>query len=270
LSIDAAPDFFSSATCAMRTRFFLGGVTFSPFHSGLGPGDFDDFSINATPLISSSFSAGFARFLFRSEPFATVSLALFNGCLTDLSVFAAPNGLMVRTIPPRLLFGRVTPEFTRLCIRRAQLDNISVDADPTKRRSATSFGFLLRIVALTTLRLAIRLGRLEGERFESCFDAAPTLLVAGGSRVGFGSVPMTTPLVAIRLRHRDDTHAGGCVNAAPTHRRLVATIIGCFFGIVALTMLRLAIRLGRMNDDPLPGFGIVEAAPTLLAIGVRF
>jgi hypothetical protein len=80
---------------------------------------------------------------------------------------------------------------------------------------------------------------------------------------------MTAAFIAIRSGHRDDTHAGGCVNAAPP-LRWAATLIGFLFRSVALAMLCFAIRLGRINDGHLPDFSIVEAAPTLLAIGVRF
>src|SRR5205823_7548609 len=57
-------------------------------------------------------------------------------------------------------------------------------------------------------------------------------------------------------------------NAAPTGSPTIP--VRFFFGSVALTSIPFAIGRGRINDRHLPGFSIVEAAPTLLAIRCRF
>jgi hypothetical protein len=156
-------------------------------------------------------------------------LALFNGCLTDLSVDATPNGLMVnyRTIPPRFLF-----------------------------RSVASTAFLSALL----FRLNVK---------DLVVSAAPTaaLYFTSGSRFRFRSVPMTASLIAIRPGHRDDVHAGGCVNAAPS---LVdhAIALGCFLGIVALAAHSPAFLFGRLERGS--NNGSFNTAPTRLAMRSGF
>jgi hypothetical protein len=173
----------------------------------------DDFAVNAAPRISASASGGTisSRFLFRSIPFPTASLALFNGCLTDLSVDAAPNRVVVNylTIPPRFLFGAkaLTASLSALLF--------CLDVKDLVMRAAPTAAF--------------------------CFTS--------GSRFGFGSVPMTASLIAIRPGHRDDAHAGGCVDTAPTAAAAAAaaSFARIVFGTVTLAVAPLAVFFGDVN-----------------------
>jgi len=145
----------------------------------------NNFSVDAAPPASASFFASFARFWFRRVPRPTALLALFNGCLTDLPVFAAPNWMMVndRTIPPRFGFGWVPMTAALVAIRPGHRDDAhavgSINAAPTQTSATISRGCFLRIVTFAAPPLAFLFGRLEGWRNDRSLDAAPTQLAVG-------------------------------------------------------------------------------------------
>jgi hypothetical protein len=59
---------------------------------------------------------------------------------------------------------------------------------------------------------------------------------------------LAAPLLAIRLGHLDDVHAGGCVNAAPAainHRTMPSRF---FLGSVTLRASCPDIRFGELNN----------------------
>jgi hypothetical protein len=251
LAVHAAP---YGLPFAMRARFFLGVVALIAFHSGLGLWDLDNFSVDAAPPISSSGSWTIPpRFLFGAKAL-TARLTAFVWLLyvKDLVVRAAPTAAFCFTSRSRFLFGSVPMTASLIAIRLGHRDDVHaggcVNAAPTQTSVAASFArSVFGTVALTAPLLAVLFGRLEGGRFERSFDAAPTLLVTSGSRFGFGSVPMTASLVAIRPGHRDDVHAGGCVNAAPTQTSVAASFARSVFGTVTLAVAPFAVFLGDIN-----------------------
>jgi hypothetical protein len=181
--------------------------------------------MSAAPTLLPDISTVPACFLFRSVRLPAAALTLFNRCLADLSIDAAPYGAMVnyRTIPARFLFASVTLELSLVGFRLGNPNRFSVDADPAL------------LVDHTTIT----------------------------ARILFGSVPMAASCIAIRPVHRDDIHAGGCVNAAPTGI-FRAPALSLFLGIITLTSPLLAIRRADLNDR-LAG-GSLDAAPTRFAM----
>src|SRR5439155_25706156 len=126
--------------------------------------------------------------------------------------------------------------------------------------------------ALTTLRLAIRLGRMNdtpgaGESCgQSVVNAAPTIgRVTSVVRFFSGFVPFTAPFLAIRLAHLDNAHFAdfSIVDAAPTD--IGGTIPTRFlFGSVTLKPFRVGFRLGNLINLSVDANPAVAVRPCFL------
>jgi hypothetical protein len=190
-----------------------------------------------------------------------------------LSVHAAPNGFAF-TMRARFFLGAVTLSTSRpglrLCL--GDLDDFSINAAPPISSSASwtiPARFLFRRVTLKLSLASFRLGNPNG--FSVYADPARLLdYTATAARLLFGSVPLTASFIAIRPGHRDDAHAGGCINAAPTQTSVAAaaSFARFVFRTVALTFPFLAIRRVGLDDDL--AFGSLDAAPTRPAMRSRF
>ena len=260
-AMSAAPTRLS-ALSTMPACFFLGAVTLSAaFYPGLRLGDLNDFAVNAAPPIS--FFATLKRFFSGRVRLCTASLALFNGCLTDLSVDAAPNGVMVdyRTIPSRFLFGAVALSIIPPALLRGGLADLSVDAAPTFRQLTMLTSFLFGSVPLTALLLAIRLALLDDTHAGGCVNAAPADIDTMAARFLFGSVTLKPSFSGFRLWNPNDFS----VNADPARFRALPQRF--FSGRVAFSAAHARVVHRRELHDL-----SVNAIPTglLLAVSQRF
>jgi hypothetical protein len=268
-SINANPASFPATT---PSRFLLGAKALTASLSALlFRLNVKDLVVRAAPTAAFCFTSG-SRFGFGSVPMTASLVAIRPGHRDDIQaggcVNAAPTH--VATISVRFFSGTVASTTLRLAIRRGHMNNAHladfsiVDAAPTITFLAISARFGFRRVALTTPFLAIRLCGLDDDLLTVWSNnAAPTLLVTSRARFGFGSVPMTAALVAIRPGHRNGVHAGGCIDAAPTH---IATIsVRIVFGSEALTFPLPATLRSGLDHDLLTVWSN-NAAPTRLTI----
>jgi hypothetical protein len=180
----------------------------------------------------------------------TAFLSAFGfGRLHDLSIDAAPDfwtSSSSWTIPARFFFGAVTSSAFHSGLRLWDLDNFAVNAAPPGRDfGATPLSLVLGTKTLELARLCIRCAHLHSVSV----DADPALVdTATVARILFGSVPLTASLIAIRLAHRDDVHAGGRINAAPTAAAAAAASFArSVFGTVTLAVVPLAFFLRNIN-----------------------
>jgi len=184
---------------------------------GFALGNPNRFSVDADPAISSSFSASLARFLFRSVPLPTDSLAHFNGCLANLSVFAAPNEVLVRTISPRFFFRRVTLKLSLAGFARGNPNGFSVKADPAL--PAILVCFFLGSVILAALVPTF----LRRTREDLSIETAPASWYTTVLGCFFwGIVTLTTSALAIGLIGLDEFSSLFSLQAAPTRFAMCA------------------------------------------------
>jgi hypothetical protein len=154
----------------------FGSVALGASPPRLGLGYLHDFSVNADP----------AKWWQRWRRFLTI---------------AAPIGA-------RFPFGTVAGKTSRLGLRLGQLDGFSVNADPAFITSA------LRLLSGKTWIICIRRLGHWNDLFVNTGPASwwrRRLSPTPGARFLFGSVALTTPLLAIRLATLDDDFAVGPV-----------------------------------------------------------